>query len=174
METIKKLLEKNVSSMTEKKNGLTYLSWAMAWKCVLEIYPGAKYSILKNEDNIPLFGNKELGYMVYTTVTIEDLTHEMWLPVLDFKNKAMTNPNMFDINKSIMRCLAKNLAMFGLGLNVYTGEDYPISEDDFKEEVIAKINRLPKERKEKLMAHYGVKSLGELKIEQLQDANNKL
>ncbi|MGB3465494.1 MAG: DUF1071 domain-containing protein, partial [Cyclobacteriaceae bacterium] len=51
--------------------------------------------------------------------------HEMWLPVLDFRNKAMTNPTMFDVNKSVMRCLTKNLAMFGLGLYIYAGEDLP-------------------------------------------------
>lgn len=68
--------------------------------------------------------------MVYTTVTINDgelgeLTREMWLPVMDFKNKSMPNPTTFDINKAVMRCLTKNLSMFGLGLYIYAGEDLP-------------------------------------------------
>ena len=71
----------------------------------------------------------KLGYMVFTKVTIKGLTREMWLPVMDYKNKAMIdNATMFDINKTIMRCLTKNLAMFGLGLYIYAGEDLPTDE----------------------------------------------
>ena len=95
------------------------------------------------------------GYMVYTKVTIDGITHEMWLPVMDGANKAMKSlpytykvkeyangrwtggytdkiveaATMFDINKTIMRCLVKNLAMFGLGLYIYAGEDLPITEE---------------------------------------------
>ena len=91
---------------------------------------------------------EEMRYMVYTSVTIEGITHEMWLPVMDGNNKAMkAQPytyttrygektveaaTMFDINKTIMRCLVKNLAMFGLGLYIYAGEDLPITEDNQK------------------------------------------
>lgn len=119
----------DVSKMTEEKNGLTYLSWAMAWKEFCKVYPNARYEIVKNENNLPYFKDDEVGYMVYTRVTVDELTHEMWLPVLDFKNKPMMKPNMFDINKTVMRCLTKNLAMFGLGLHVYTGEDLPTEDD---------------------------------------------
>ncbi|MGL6132522.1 MAG: DUF1071 domain-containing protein, partial [Fusobacteriaceae bacterium] len=142
MRDFNKVVDIDVSSYTEKKNGLTYLSWAMAWKEFCKVYPDATFSIKKDENSIPMFGNEKLGYMVYTEVTVEELTHEMWLPVMDFKNKAMLNPSMFDVNKAIMRCLTKNLALFGIGLNIYTGEDYPQSEDDFKEEVVAKIKKL--------------------------------
>ena len=129
----KKVYAINVNEWTEKKNGLTYLSWANAWAKFVEVYPNAKYVILKDENGLPLFGSAEFGYMVYTTVTVEELTHEMWLPVMDFRNKAIKNPDMFDVNKAIMRCLTKNLAMFGLGLYIYAGEDVP-NEDD-KEKV---------------------------------------
>lgn len=125
MEKLEKLLELNVNNFTEKKNGLTYLSWANAWKEFVKVYPSAKYEIVKNEDGLPTFGNESMGYMVYTTVTVDELTHEMWLPVLDFRNKAVLKPSMFDVNKSVMRCLTKNLAMFGLGLYIYAGEDLP-------------------------------------------------
>lgn len=133
-ETQNKLLALNVNDYTEKKNGLTYLSWANAWQEVLKVYPDAKYDIKKDEKGVACFGNPELGYMVYTTVTIADSTKEMWLPVLDFRNKAIKNPDMFNVNTSIMRCLTKNLAMFGLGLYIYAGEDLP-EQPDLSEEI---------------------------------------
>lgn len=118
------LTEINVNEHTESKNGLTYLSWAWAWAEVLKVCPDATYEVVKF-DGLPYAHDPETGYMVYTTVTIDGVTREMWLPVMDYKNKAMLNATMFDINKAIMRCLTKNLAMFGLGLYIYAGEDLP-------------------------------------------------
>lgn len=123
----------------EKKNGLSYLSWAWAWYEVAKRYPEATYEIVKF-DGIPYVYDEKTGYMVYTRVTIEGVTREMWLPVMDGNNRAMKNEpykvvtkygkeipveaaTMFDINKTIMRCLTKNLGMFGLGLALYAGED---------------------------------------------------
>jgi len=125
VEGIAELYSKDVNDFTDKKGQLTYLSWANAWKVFLKVFPTATYEIKKNENMLPVFGDNKLGYMCYTTVTVRDLTHEMWLPVMDFKNKAMLTPTMFDINKTVMRCLTKNLAMFGLGLYIYAGEDLP-------------------------------------------------
>lgn len=119
----------NVNEFTEKKNGLTYLTWAHAWKEFKKAYPDANYTIRETVDGIQCFGNEQLGYMVYTTVTADNQTYTMWLPVMDFRNKPILKPNMFDINKTIMRCLTKNLAMFGLGLYIYAGEDLPDGED---------------------------------------------
>ena len=157
------LLTLNVNEKTEEKNGLTYLSWSWAWAELLKKYPSATYEIVKFEDNgklVPYMFDKETGYMVFTKLTIENITREMWLPVMDGANKAMLDheytyqvrdyksvemkektvakANMFDINKTIMRCLTKNLAMFGLGLYIYSGEDLPedlrtITEDQIKE-----------------------------------------
>lgn len=139
---INKLLELNVNDKTDKKNNLTYLSWAWAWAEFIKVYPESTYKIHKNEDSIPVFGNEHMGYMVYTSVTVEDITHEMWLPVMDYRNKAIKNPDMFDINKTVMRCLTKNLAMFGLGLYIYAGEDLPEQKElsDEEKEKIAKDN----------------------------------
>lgn len=123
-----KLLNLNVNEFTDKKGGFTYLSWATAWREFIKVYPDAVYEIKKNENGLPIFGDSKVGYMCYTTVTANNLTHEMWMPVLDFKNKAMLTPNMFDVNKSVMRCLTKTLAMFGLGLYIYAGEDLPDDE----------------------------------------------
>lgn len=139
----------NVNEHTETKDTgktkLTYLSWAWAWAEVKKRYPTASYEIIKF-NGIPYVYDENTGYMVYTTVTIEGITHEMWLPVMDGNNRAMlahpyevqTKYNkftvqaatMFDVNKAIMRCLTKNLAMFGLGLYIYAGEDIPeVSEE---------------------------------------------
>ena len=138
----------NVNDRTEKKNGLTYLTWAIAWAEFKKQYPSATYRIVKDANtNLPYFLDEKLGIIVYTEVTVDGLTYEMWLPVMDGANKAMRlepytyqvwdkyknnyvekkvdSASMFDINKTIMRCLVKNLAMFGLGLYIYAGEDLP-------------------------------------------------
>lgn len=125
---------------TGNGKSLSYLSWAWAWAEVKKRCPDANYEIIKF-DGIPYVYDPKTGYMVYTKVTIEGITHEMWLPVMDANNCAMkAEPyeiqtkykaitikpaTMFDINKTIMRCLTKNLAMFGLGLYIYAGEDLP-------------------------------------------------
>ena len=130
----------NVNGYTEEKNGLTYLSWANAWAEFKKVCPDATYEIVKF-DGKPYVYDEALGYMCYTKVTVDGLTHEMWLPVMDGANKAMKSTaytyktkygektceaaTMFDINKTIMRCLVKNLAMFGRGLYIYAGEDLP-------------------------------------------------
>jgi hypothetical protein len=139
----KKLNAINVNENTEKKNGLTYLSWAWAWAELKKAYPDATYKI-RQFDGKPYLYDENLGYMVMTEITIDNITHEMWLPVMDSANNAMKSTEytkktkykevpvlpatMFDINTAIMRCLTKNIAMFGLGLYIYAGEDLP--EDD--------------------------------------------
>lgn len=119
----------NVNTHTEKKNNLTYLSWAWAWAEFVKMYPSAKYEVVKNENGMPYFKD-DCGAFCYTKVTAGGLTHEMWLPVMDYKNQALKNPNAFDVNKTVMRCLTKNLAMFGLGLYIYAGEDLPEGEEE--------------------------------------------
>lgn len=131
----------NVNDKTEKKNGLTYLSWAWALAEVLKVCPDMTFDV-KKFDGLPYVYDEKTGYMVYTEVTVGGITREMWLPVMDGANKAMMQDaytykdrwgkekmvdaaTMFDINKTIMRCLTKNLAMFGLGLYIYAGEDLP-------------------------------------------------
>ena len=136
----------DVNKYVEKKQGLSYLSWANAWAEFKKIYPDAEYTIMKDDNGRCYFGDEQIGYMVYTTVTAGGLTYEMWLPVMDNANKSMKLEaytystrqgektveavSMFDINKAVMRCLVKNLAMFGLGLYIYAGEDLP---EDIKE-----------------------------------------
>lgn len=144
MEIFESLFTLDVGEHVEKKNTgkatLSYLSWPWAWAEVKRRYPAVNYEIVKNSDNMPYFASP-LGIMVYTRVTLEGITHEMWLPVMDGANNAMkmepyeittkfgskqvNAATMMDINKTVMRCLVKNLAMFGIGLYIYAGEDLP-------------------------------------------------
>jgi len=148
MEHFKKLNVISVKEHTKSKRvggtNLTYLSWTWAWGELKKVYPNAIYEV-KKFDNKPFMYDKNTGYMVFTEITIEEIAHEMWLPVMDGANKAMksepytyktkydeksvVSASMFDINKTIMRCLVKNIAMFGLGLYIYAGEDLPEPED---------------------------------------------
>lgn len=139
----------NVNDMVEKKqtggSTLTYLSWASAFQAAKENYPDLEYEVERNpETGLPYWYDPLTGYMVFTKVTIGGQTNEMWLPVMDGTNHAMkaepyqvqtkykkfTVPaaTMCDINKTIMRCLVKNLSMFGLGLYIYRGEGLPDGE----------------------------------------------
>lgn len=147
-EKFQELYSLNVNQYVEKKQGLSYLSWSYAWAEFKKIYPDATYEIKKDEQGRCYFGDPDIGYMVYTTVTAGGLTYEMWLPVMDTANKSMKLNaytystrngdktveaiSAFDINKTVMRCLVKNLSMFGLGLYIYSGEDLP---EDIKEYV---------------------------------------
>ena len=130
----------NVNDKIEERNGLKYLSWSYAVAEITKRCPDWTYKI-KMFDNKPYTYDENLGYMVFTEITIDGQTKEMWLPVMDSSNKAMKKEQysystkygqktvepatMFDINKTIMRCLVKNIAMFGLGLYIYAGEDLP-------------------------------------------------
>lgn len=114
----------NVNDKVEKKGQLSYLSWAWAWAELKKKYPKATYSV-DRFDGTYCTGNEKLGWMVRTEVFADDLTYEMWLPIMDMRNNAILSPKMTDVNKTIMRCLTKNLAMFGLGLYIYAGEDLP-------------------------------------------------
>lgn len=120
------LLKINVNDHTEKKNGLTYLSWAWAWQEALKADPKANWEV-------KMFGeNYEFPYckigdtaMVFVEVKMFDKTVPCQLPVLDHRNKAIANPDAFQVNTAIMRCLAKAIAFHGLGLYIYAGEDLP-------------------------------------------------
>lgn len=179
------LYSANVNEHTKKVESdygkpLTYLSWCWAWAEVKKHYPDANYEIEKF-NGLPYVFDELTGYMVYTKVTIEGITHEMWLPVMDSKNKAMkATPytyetkkgertveaaTMFDINTAIMRCLTKNLAMFGLGLYIYAGEDIPESErNDAIEDMTNDLKELYKQTTGKDFDKW-VKSCGGVTVE---------
>ncbi len=121
--TIEDLLKLDVSRYIEKKNNLSYLSWAWAWSQALKADPAATFKV-EMFDGKPYVDINGTG-MVFVTVTIFGKAMTCQLPVMDYKNKAIPNPDAFAVNTAIMRCMAKALALHGLGLFIYAGEDLP-------------------------------------------------
>lgn len=124
----------NVNDKTETKGSgkfaLTYLSWAWAWGVLMEHFPESAYEI--HQDKIL----PDDSVMVSVTLTIKDddeqFSRFMWLPVMDHLNRSIKNPTATDINKATMRCLAKAIAMCGLGHYIYAGEDLPVDDESPK------------------------------------------
>lgn len=130
-ETLSKI---NVNEHTEKKNGLTYLSWAWAWAKVKENYPEATYTIYENADGLFYHTDGKTAW-VKTGVKIGDIEHIEYLPVMDYKNRSIPLDQItsFAVNTAIQRSLTKAVARHGLGLYIYAGEDLP--EEDKTEDV---------------------------------------
>ena len=118
------LLKINVNNHIEKKGNLSYLSWAWAWAEVLKIDPRAKWVAHEWNDRPAMFLPDGTA-MVKVSVTINDDTKACVLPVMNNRNQAIQNPDAFAVNTATMRCMAKAIAMFGLGLYIYAGEDLP-------------------------------------------------
>lgn len=118
MKTFKELREINVNEFTEKKGNLTYLSWAWAVDTLLLNDPSATWEFPE-----PKVWNDTV--MVFCNVTAFGKTMRMQLPVMDNRNNAITNPDTRKISDATMRCLAKCIATFGIGLYIYSGEDVP-------------------------------------------------
>ncbi len=114
----------------EKKGGLTYLSWANAWMILMDNFPQAQYEFLEPEVNAK--GEMTVSCRIWIGQHVE---HTMWLPVMDYKNKPIANPNMREVSDNKMRCLVKAIAMCGLACYVYAGEDLP------KENERSRVNR---------------------------------
>ena len=199
-----KLSQVDITNKVKLKQKLSYLSWADAWLEVVKIYPEASYEVIKNDSYLPFFESEE-GYMVFTKMTINNLTHEMWLPVMDSSNKAMKKEkysyevkdwdetkkqkkevmknkfvekaSMFDINKSIMRCLVKNIAVFGLGLSLYNKDDIKENWTTISFDELTKLKKLLKEAgsKEKdFLDYFQTDSLEEFKSENFEKGYNML
>ena len=138
----------NLNEFVEKRNDLTYLPWSNAFDVLRSVYPSATYKVIKNSEGLPYFTDPNTGIMVFTEITIDGITFECFLPVMDYKNQAMKlapytyqvwdsnkksyvdksvdAATMFDINKTIWRCLVKNVAIAtGIGLYIFKGEDVP-------------------------------------------------
>ena len=172
----------NVNDKTEKKNGLTYLSWAWAWGEVKKLHPEANYTIYETTNPM----GYECNYFtdgrtcwVKTGVTINGIEHIEELPVMDFKNKSipLDNVTSFDVNKAIQRSLTKAVARHGLGLYIYAGEDLPEEEaqeaEDKKKqekqttaktskEQLELLDKLPIESKQLICSKNNVNSLSDL------------
>jgi hypothetical protein len=137
----------NVNDKVEKKNGLTYLSWAWAWGVLKENFPNANYVIYENKDGFNYHTDGRSAW-VKTGVIVEGIEHIEELPVMDFRNKSIPIDQLssFDVNKAIQRSLTKAISRHGLGLYIYAGEDLPEDNDststtkatDFKANQVAK------------------------------------
>ena len=138
----------NLNEFVEKRNDLTYLPWSDCFDVLRSVYPSATYKVIKNSEGLPYFADQSTGIMVFSEITIDGITSECFLPVMDYKNQAMKlapytyqvwdsnkkayvdknveAATMFDINKTIWRCLVKNVAIAtGIGLYIFKGEDVP-------------------------------------------------
>jgi len=143
----------NLNEFVEKRNDLTYLPWSDAFDVLRSVYPSATYKVVRNSNGLPYFADPNTGIIVFTEVTIDGITSECFLPVMDFKNQAMklepytyqawnsfkkcneeksvAAATMFDINKTIWRCLVKNIAIAtGIGLYIFKGDDVPEKSND--------------------------------------------
>jgi len=121
------LLKINVNQHTERKGNLTYLSWAWAWAEVLKIDPAARWTA-HEWDGLPCMYLRNGSAMVKVSVEIKGDVKTCVLPVMNHRNQAVVDPDSFQVNTAIMRCLAKAIAMHGLGLYIYSGEDLPEGE----------------------------------------------
>lgn len=190
----------DVSKWIEKKNGLSYVSWANAWAEVKKRYPNATYTIYEREH--PQYG--AINYFtdgntcwVKTGVTIEGLEHIEELPVMDFRNKSipLDKVTSFDVNKTIQRSLTKALARHGLGLYIYAGEDLPESDSEEKPTPKGNPNARPKAPKKiskaqcteltqlataagadmmQFFAYFGKPSIDEFTVDDFEKARNML
>jgi hypothetical protein len=148
-EVFQNLNELNVNEYTAKKGNFTYLSWAWAVRELLKVAPNATWVIHEFEEwhehgsSKQPYMKTDTGYFVQVTVTINMVDRTQVHPVLDNRNQTIDEPNAFQINTSIQRCLAKAIALHGLGLYIYAGEDLPV-DDPLTTEEINKITEIAK------------------------------
>ena len=116
----KELRQINVSQHIEKKNGLSYLSWSWALDQLLQLDDSATWEYLEPRR----FGE---SMMVFCKVTAFGKSRTAQLPVMDFRNQAIPNPNAYQVNTAMQRCLAKAISLHGIGLYIYAGEDLPVT-----------------------------------------------
>ena len=130
----KQLKAVDIKDMIEKKGKFSYISWAMAWSALCDIYPDATMEKHCNEHGFPVFKDENGWCFTKVTVTVNGESITEILPVLNNFNKPIKNPDSMDINSSLQRCLAKAIALHGLGVHVYSGEDIVDIPDNLGEE----------------------------------------
>lgn len=174
MNYFEKLNGIDVSGHIEKKNGLSYLSWAYAWAELKKIHPDANYTIYENADGWFYHTDGKTAW-VKTGVTVDGIEHIEMLPVMDYRNKSIPVDSItsFDVNKAIQRSLTKAVARHGLGLFIYAGEDLPESAPRLtREETINKLKAMANMKnitEEQIcgLSKKPIKSINEMTDEQL-------
>lgn len=185
------LNSKNVNDHVEKKNGLTYLAWSYAHQELKRIDPKftTKYhefphpDVNRDDYFVPFLATPE-GYFIQTSVTVKGQTETEWLPVLDFRNKALSKGSAtpFDINKAMKRCFVKAAALHGLGLYIYNGEEVPSASDNDITELEEKINQFVSISQEKgrdatldkTMRWLGISNINKVSQKEIANAHAKL
>tara|TARA_R100000541_G_C1877646_1_gene81853 strand:+ start:46 stop:612 length:567 start_codon:yes stop_codon:yes gene_type:complete len=166
----------NVNDKTEKKGNLTYLSWAWAWAEVKKNYPNVERKVYENVNQCNYFTDGKSCW-VKIGITIENIEHIDYLPIMDFKNKSIPLDNItsFDVNKAIQRSTTKALALHGLGLYIYAGEDLPegeIVQILMTDDIFEKCKALNEGQIEKVFYKYKFEK--EEQKEELQEIYNNL
>lgn len=185
------LNSKDVNDHVEKKNGLTYLAWSYAHQELKKIDPTftTKYhefphpDVNRDDYFVPYLATPE-GYFIQTSVTVKGQTETEWLPVLDFRNKALAKGSAtpFDINKAQKRCFVKAAALHGLGLYIYNGEEVPSASDNDITELEEKINQFVTISQEKgkdanldkTMRWLGISNINKVSQKEIANAHVKL
>lgn len=165
--TFSKLAAINVNDYTEKKGKFTYLSWAWAVDLLLRNDPTATWQY-----EAPVLWGETV--MVFCSVTAFGVTRTAQLPVMDNQNKAISNPNAMDVNKAMQRCLAKAIALHGLGLYIYNGEDLPTEDEGAAIDALQALAESKGYDLQGLYERLGVKSLSEMKPAQRKQLEQKL
>ena len=169
----------NVTDKIEKKNGLSYLSWAYAWGELKKNHPTATFTVYENAQGWNYHTDGRTAW-VKTGVTVEGIEHIEYLPVMDYKNKSIPLENItsFEVNKTIQRSLTKAVARHGVGLYIYAGEDLPDEADGTsapkkttvkpltEEELQFLSHRYTGESLAKLLDYYQIEDISQLSAEQ--------
>ena len=136
-EDFKSFYDTDLRPKIKRKNNLDYIPWAVSWAEIKKKDPLASFDIERfGTDQVPFQYIPKMGYFVWTSITVKGFKQQMHYPVIDYKNKPIIEgASVFDINTALMRCLAKNAAMFGVGLYIYEGiDDQP--------EAVSEVNKL--------------------------------
>ena len=184
---LKKYIEKDYK-------GLSYLSWATAYKIAMEKDPTMTYQVYTDADGLPFFSRGDVHF-VKTRITMFGEIKEMMLPVMDNKHNAVSKPNSRQINDCIMRCLVKNIEMFGLGLPLYINEDLaelekkevkekkekkevenkkPMQPELTKDKMVAKLMDLPDEKMARMLGHFNAMNIFQMTEAQVKEAYQKI
>ncbi|RAN79493.1 DUF1071 domain-containing protein [Bacillus sp. SRB_331] len=174
-----KLAQIDCSEPVEKKGRFSYLSWAWAVKKLREVDPAATWEV-KRFDGVPYL-KTDCGYFVEVEVTVQGLPLSQIHPILNNQNKPIAEPNSFDINTSIQRCLVKAIALHGLGLYIYAGEDLPEIQEEMitSQQVgaiklnIKKLAALRKVDEDMIKGHLSIKEVGGLTLKQAEEVLKK-
>ena len=139
----------DVSEHVKQKGAYDYLSWTHAVDALKKVYPKAQIEVMTSDEGHPFF-KTEVGFFVQVKVTVDGLACAEWLPVLDNRNKVLKQPDAYQVNTSIKRCMTKAIALHGLGINVYAGEDlgqYDVEDPEDPEDPPSTTNGKPAAKK---------------------------